>query len=302
MPPLSGQSVNEHAISTAVEDAPQAAVLPPEAEPVDRDLAELPKNDVGNAKRLIARAGRNILYVRNQGWHAWDDRRWAFEDGEARAATHAHATAQAMHREADSLNQSSGESTKQFDERVEKHHKWAVGAGNSNRVANMIKEARPYLLHGTEALDADPWLVNARNATLRLGADDVRHHAHRREDLISRVLVADYDADADAPAFRRFIERVLPDDAVRAFVQRFFGSCLTGDASDQAIMLLCGTGANGKSTLIEIVGHVLGDYALSLPFGALLSVGSGFGCCRRRSSSGARPSTISRQCRGTSRD
>jgi len=37
-----------------------------------------------------------------------------------------------------------------------------------------------------------------------------------------------FDPSADAPTWIRFIERVLPDDDVRSFMQRATGYSLTG--------------------------------------------------------------------------
>ncbi|MEE8173057.1 MAG: hypothetical protein V3T62_09010, partial [Alphaproteobacteria bacterium] len=179
--------MTESDVARAVEDAAPAGIIPPAAEIVERDLAELPKNDFGNAKRLIRRHGRELIHIRHVGWHAWDERRWDFEDGEAMALTCAHLTAEAMHDEARAVaaeGQYTGETAKQFDERIKKYHSWAVGSGNSNRLGNMLHEAQPYRRQPPEALDADPWLVTAPNATLRLGEAGATAREHRREDLI----------------------------------------------------------------------------------------------------------------------
>jgi ABC-type multidrug transport system ATPase subunit len=46
---------------------------------------------------------------------------------------------------------------------------------------------------------------------------------------------------------------------------------LTGSIQEQCIFLLIGTGANGKSTLLETACGVLGDYARSTDFGTFLA-------------------------------
>jgi energy-coupling factor transporter ATP-binding protein EcfA2 len=48
---------------------------------------------------------------------------------------------------------------------------------------------------------------------------------------------------------------------VREFVRRWAGYCLTGDVSEHKIVFAFGAGANGKSTLLNALAHVLGDYA-----------------------------------------
>jgi putative DNA primase/helicase len=55
------------------------------------------------------------------------------------------------------------------------------------------------------------------------------------------------------------------------FMQRFFGHCLTGDVTEQVIALLIGNGANGKSTLLQILLYVWGDYATMAAPGLLMA-------------------------------
>jgi putative DNA primase/helicase len=55
-----------------------------------------------------------------------------------------------------------------------------------------------------------------------------------------------------------------------SFLQRAIGYSLTGDISEQVLLLLYGVGSNGKSTLLEIIRLILGDYALNTPFSTFL--------------------------------
>ena len=45
-------------------------------------------------------------------------------------------------------------------------------------------------------------------------------------------------------------------------MQRMVGYSLTGDVSEQVFLILYGTGANGKSTFINILLELFGDYAV----------------------------------------
>jgi putative DNA primase/helicase len=64
---------------------------------------------------------------------------------------------------------------------------------------------------------------------------------------------------------------VLPDAAVRAWVQRFVGYWLTRDVGAQVLAFFHGRGANGKSTTLEVLMHVLGEYARPGAPGLLLA-------------------------------
>lgn len=260
--------------------------------PSDRELADEPRNDYGNGRRLIARHGRDLRAVgelqrqTQDGWIVWDGLRWSAEDGWAEAQKRAHQTAGAIADEADAIEadgpprpKEGGEPTKEHDarvkrweKRIEAQHKWAVASGNASRVTAMLSSAAPYLRVRRRDLDADPLLLACANGTLELSLDHEREAVLRRPqrgDLITHTAAVPFEAEAECPMFRAFLSRVLPDDEVRTFVQRWFGYCLTGYASEQLLALFYGRGANGKSTLLNIVRGVLGDYAATLQFASL---------------------------------
>ncbi len=55
------------------------------------------------------------------------------------------------------------------------------------------------------------------------------------------------------------------------FLQRAVGYSLTGATSEQVLFFLYGTGANGKSTFLDIIHELLGNYASATPASTLLS-------------------------------
>jgi putative DNA primase/helicase len=56
--------------------------------------------------------------------------------------------------------------------------------------------------------------------------------------------------------------RKLPSEALRRFVQRVIGYAAAGVVSEEVLVILYGVGANGKSTLVNVVMEALGDYAM----------------------------------------
>ncbi|BAL23696.1 phage/plasmid primase, P4 family [Azoarcus sp. KH32C] len=71
---------------------------------------------------------------------------------------------------------------------------------------------------------------------------------------LRHVISCDYHPGvADAPNFRRFLDRVLPDPEVQARVQEYIGYTLTSDARHQRAQFWIGGGANGKGVLANIV-------------------------------------------------
>lgn len=71
--------------------------------------------------------------------------------------------------------------------------------------------------------------------------------------------------EADPLKDEELRQQQAQDDRARrliGFLQRVFGQCLSGDVSEQDLYILYGTGANGKSTLVNTILALLGGYAM----------------------------------------
>ena len=73
-----------------------------------------------------------------------------------------------------------------------------------------------------------------------------------------------YDPEAEAPTWQRFLGEIFEGyEDIPPFLSRFFGSCLTGDISEQRLPVFWGDGSNGKSTLLNAVVDTIGvDYTM----------------------------------------
>jgi putative DNA primase/helicase len=141
------------------------------------------------------------------------------------------------------------------------------------RIKEMVDLARSDVPVVPDELDASPGLLNTESGTIELRTGELREH--RREDLITKLAPVEYRPDAPAPAWDAFLERVLPGEELRGFVQRASGYSATGDTSEQCMFINHGGGANGKSTFQEAIAAALGDYAMRAPTEMLLTKRSG---------------------------
>jgi Bifunctional DNA primase/polymerase, N-terminal/D5 N terminal like len=112
--------------------------------------------------------------------------------------------------------------------------------------------------------DENPFLLAVANGTIDLRSGELRQS--RREDFMTKSLSVEYDRNATAPRWIEFVEEITQGDiALAEFLQRLLGYCLTGDTSEQCLFILHGHGANGKSTLLEVVHELLGPYSAKTP-------------------------------------
>ncbi len=116
--------------------------------------------------------------------------------------------------------------------------------------------------------DADPWLLGVPNGVVDLRTGELR--PGRREDRITMQTAVPYDPEATCPRWKQFLVEIFADDEeLIGFVQRAVGYSITGITSEQCLLVLYGTGANGKGTLTITLKFVLGDYAWNMPFSTI---------------------------------
>ena len=220
---------------------------------VTGQLAELPATDLGNAQRLTARHGRDLRYVKPWNrWLVWDGRRWAQDNtGEVqRRAKHA---VRRMYAEADSID---------VPERRKALARWAGQCEAEHRINSMIALAwsEPGIPVLPDDLDGNPWLLNVENGTLDLKTGGLG--SHNPADLITKLVPVEFDPDATCPIFDRFLgETACGSDGLAKYLQQLAGIALSGDISEQIFPVFYGGGSNGKTTLLDILLDIMGDYA-----------------------------------------
>jgi putative DNA primase/helicase len=203
-----------------------------------------------NADRFAQRWGADVRYVPEHArWLIWTGTHWQ-PDAVGEVMEMAKQTALGIYAEGDLQNDSDVRA------KIASHSKTSLQA---NKLEAMLKLAKtiPGLVVPAAQLDASPWLLGVENGTL-----DLRHGTLRpasREDYITKLAPVVFCPEAQCPLFLTFLDEVMgSDQELVAYLQRVFGYLLTGDTSAQCLFFLYGTGANGKSTLLNIAKALLG--------------------------------------------
>lgn len=242
--------------------------------PLDLRCAKFEANDYGNGQRLRERFPDRLLFIKDIGWHAWVKTHWSHEMGEVMAQQLADETHSAIFAEAKALAEVGpwpGEDPADFETRVGRHLNWAVMSGNIHKRNALLTSTATYVAKTVNDVDADPLLFNLKNGTLDLSKpEEIKLRRHNPRDFNTRVSPVMFKKNAECPLFVKFLNRILPDPEVQLFIQQWAGLSLTGDISAQSLVLMHGLGANGKSTLDEVVRYILGDYAKTVAFASLL--------------------------------
>ncbi|UCC14398.1 MAG: hypothetical protein JSW21_00020 [Gammaproteobacteria bacterium] len=118
----------------------------------------------------------------------------------------------------------------------------------------------------TDQWDVDSMLLNCPNGVIDLSVSTL---VEPRLDRYMTKLTGVEAEFADCPRWLSFLKDITRgDDDLISFLQRMIGYCLTGDPREHALFFLYGSGANGKSTFLNVITHVLGDYATDAPIEA----------------------------------
>lgn len=226
------------------------------------ELTHAPANDgeftdVGNAERLYRLHGDNFRYdVFSKCFMVWDGKRWNV-DLKNQVQEWAKESQRERIREAADVRD---------PDKRNAMLKFALQSMNRARID--ATTALVQSIHGVpiEPTDynKDPLLFNCQNGTINLRTGGLQPHDPR--DLITYISPFDYHPGAEAPLWHEFLSKIMDgDDELVAFLQRLVGYGLSGDVSEQKLPFFYGEGGNGKSTFIESVLKIMGDYALKLP-------------------------------------
>lgn len=233
-----------------------------QAAPAPTTPTTFPLTEQGNAERLLARHGQDLLYAAGR-WYVWDGTRWRLDD-----------TGEVRRRAVDTVRAIYEEAAQTADDAERKAiAKWALRSESRRAIEAMIELAWPGVPARLAEFDTDPWLLNCANGTLDLRAGQLR--PHDRANRITRTTGVAYDPDAWQPGgpslFNRFLNTITGGDAdLAAFLQRVAGYALTGDTGEEALFFVHGPAATGKSTFIEALRAALGEYAAQADFETFL--------------------------------
>lgn len=227
-----------------------------------------PLTEVGNADLLAEMLQGKLLYVKGREWFAWEDDRWTNE-GEA-VIKLVREVLDARHDEAygeEALVTHQGDTVDQ-----KKARKWYRRTASKKGIRTMLDIAKdlPGMSVDQAILDSDPFLLGVANGVVDLQTLQLR--IGRPEDLITHYTKAAFDPEATCPRWEQFIfEIALGREDYVSFIQEFCGYSISGLISEHSFNILLGNGHNGKSTLIEVLTALMGDYSVGLPGNAFLA-------------------------------
>jgi putative DNA primase/helicase len=224
--------------------------------------------DFGNAERFLNRYARDVLYCKLQdAWYLWEPDKgiWG-KDNLLKIREHVKDVLLDIYHEAEYQIK---------PEDRQRVAKWAIQCEKPDHINACLNVAQsdPRIVVHPDKFDTDKYLFNMLNGTYDLSTHEFL--PHDKENYFTKIVEYRYDKDATCPKFLKFIDRIFKSrkdkDQIIEYIQKALGYSLTGEISQQAIFLLYGSGANGKSTLIETQRMVVGDYGTTIDSSSLIT-------------------------------
>ena len=225
--------------------------------PTERTLT-----DKGNAEAVVDQFGGDLCWcdaMPGTGWMSWTGCRW--EPDATREATRKALQVGAMWRKAAPPAPPADSDDPADEARMKRRKAILRHADRSESAASiraMLDLAGPMLSVRRERFDQDDMLFTTPTRTYDFSA--WKQYPPRPQDYITRA--AAVDAGGDCPTWIAFLDKIMGgDQEMVAFLQRAVGYCLTGHTGEQCIFIAHGSGANGKSTFMDTISYIIGDYA-----------------------------------------
>ncbi len=221
-------------------------------------LCDFAATDAGNAERLVAHYGEDLRYCYpEKEWYTYASTHWS-TDQRGRLMNLSKRIARDLLAEALKLPEG--------DKRTG-YILWALRSEStkSRTAALAAAQSEPGIPVLPEEFDTDPFLFTCANGTINLHGGKLL--PHRKEDLITKISRAHYDPEARSPLWERFLQETTGGNKEQIdFLQRAVGYSMTGDTSEEVLFFVQGPGGSGKSTFLEAIKTVFGDYARTADF------------------------------------
>ena len=207
----------------------------------------------------------NAKYVAVQPrWYFWDRTRWKVDE----CLLHITSARKFLQvRAVELLNWAVRKAATLGQEDAGKLLAWAKREARSLRNANTVMAVISLARSNTSSVatpsdfDADLLYLGTPGGTVDLRTGILR--PAQRDDMVTKLTaVAPAPPGTPCPIWWQFLDEVLNGDAETiAFLQRAAGYALTGLTTEHKLLFLYGTGRNGKSTFLELLQWLWGDYA-----------------------------------------
>lgn len=243
---------------------------------LQEDLTEL-----GNAKLFCTIAENNFRWLREAGnWITWEDSKWGTDsDGKAfrklelileyfkAKMQEAHIEIAELKKDPDSEVKDSVISTQiaAITAEIKKINAWYMSSQSRRTITSALDLSKSQRGMTITMADVDNHekLFGVSNGVINISTGELLTDEDAREMYVMQCADVVYDKEAVSDEWTDMVSTLmLGDKSVVKFLQTLLGSALVGSNS-KYFTFFYGSGSNGKTTILEIVDRIMGDYAIT---------------------------------------
>ena len=213
-----------------------------------------PWDDMGLVSMYSSAFCRALRYVNAMDeWRVWNGQRWVRDDLQLHQL--------ASRKLATGLRDQARKAEREDNEHAKEMKAAAGKLATMGKVMSLPKLARTDRCMSSTPKDYDQhkYLVTVENGTLNLKTGELTDFDP--DLMLTKKIKAVYDPDADGPRTMAFLNQVQPDSEVLDYMQRLVGATVLGNADERVLPIIHGASGSGKSAFLEMLYHVLADFA-----------------------------------------
>lgn len=210
--------------------------------------------DVGNGRRLVEHTAGEWIWAPELEWCHWSNGGWG-EDKVYTINEIAKDTVRIIQTRALTLMEDEKQATL----------KWAFQSNSRGKIENMIKMAQsdPRIARHITDFDTNPYILSAANCTVDLRSGE--GYEHRREDLCMKRTRVAFQHQHHDEQFSQYMNGTFNGDVeLIRYIQRVVGSMMIGMSQEKSLYIAYGPKNTGKTTFMNILQTMMGDYAMFL--------------------------------------
>lgn len=213
-----------------------------------------PWDDMGLVSMYSTAFCPSLRYVNSiDEWRVWNGQRWTRDDLQLHQL--------ASRKLATGLRDQARRLEAQGHEHAKEMKGAAAKLATMGKVMSLPKLARTDRCMSSTPKDYDghKYLVTVDNGTLNLKTGVLGDFDPNL--MLTKRIKAAYDPNAQGPRTQAFLSEIQPDPQVLAYMQRLVGATVLGNADERVLPIIHGASGSGKSAFLEMLYHVLADFA-----------------------------------------
>lgn len=236
------------------------------------------RTELGNAKLYAELFGSQFKYVPEIAkWLRWNGTRWQPDDDGAYIRNiydllmHIQVEVTICSKQAQLLqikclenenDEALSQRANELQEIAKALWKWYFASQSNQRIKNTIELARHQegVTLSIKTFDSKGHYLGVGNGVIDLRSGEFITGDEKY--LMAKQTQVEYEAGAICPSWKKFILIIMQgNQEMVGFLKRLIGQGLLGTPGKDKLAIFCGCGANGKSTFVDTINHILGDYS-----------------------------------------